>query len=87
LTLGLHALPEPRPGGVLFDILNAFHTETSAVRETDARTIKNRAGMTGSLKKGRTEGPPSRRTIAVVAHGIIKEDQVPTRRSTGLARG
>src|SRR4051794_40661670 len=57
---------------VQYRILYAFHTETQSVREAEAKTIKK-----GSTRKGRTEGPTARRTIAVVAHGITNEGKVP----------
>jgi phage-related protein len=57
---------------VQYRILYAFHTETQVVREAEAKTIRK-----GSTRKGRTEEPAAHRTIAVVAHGITKEDKVP----------
>jgi phage-related protein len=57
---------------VQYRVLYAFHTETQAVREAEAKAIKK-----GSTKKGRTEEPTAHRTIAVVAHGITKEAEVP----------
>jgi phage-related protein len=57
---------------VQYRILYAFHTETRDVPKAEIRTAK-----TGSVKQSRGKQQLPRRTIAVLAHGIIKEGRVP----------
>jgi hypothetical protein len=57
---------------VQYHILYAFHTETRDVPKVEIRTAK-----TGSVKQSRGKQQLPRRTIAVLAHGIIKEGRVP----------
>ncbi len=57
-----------------YRILYAFHTESDANRLERPQTVKRRS------VKGRLEDsvrPNVRRTVAVLAHGLVKEDKVP----------
>ena len=65
---------------VQYRILYSFHTRTDADRAEGPKT-----GKRGSVKKRPPveSQPVVRRTVAVLAHGLIKEDKVPARRSTG----
>lgn len=59
---------------VQYRILYSFHTRTDADRAEGPKT-----GKRGSVKKRPpVESQPAvRRTVAVLAHGLIKEDKVP----------
>src|SRR5262249_22819641 len=59
---------------VQYRILYSFHTRAEAEQEDRPETVKK-----GSVKKQLPlQGQPAvRRTVAVLAHGIVKEDKVP----------
>jgi Phage derived protein Gp49-like (DUF891) len=59
---------------VPYRILYSFHTESDADRSEGPKTVKR-----GSVKhRPKDSGQPVvRRTVAVLAHGLVKEDKVP----------
>ena len=59
---------------VQYRILYSFHTEADADRSEGPKTVKR-----GSVKhRPKDSGQPVvRRTVAVLAHGLVKEDKVP----------
>jgi Phage derived protein Gp49-like (DUF891) len=59
---------------VQYRILYSFHTESGSDRSEGLKTIKR-----GSIKHRPKDSvqPLVRRTVAVLAHGLVKEDKVP----------
>ncbi len=59
---------------VQYRILDSFHTESGSDRSDGLKTVKR-----GSVKLRPKDSvqPVARRTVAVLAHGLVKEDKVP----------
>jgi Phage derived protein Gp49-like (DUF891) len=59
---------------VQYRILYSFHTEADADRSEGPKTVKRGAVKHRSKDSGQ---PVVRRTVAVLAHGLVKKDKVP----------
>jgi Phage derived protein Gp49-like (DUF891) len=68
---------------VQYRILYSFHTESDADRSAGPKAVKR-----GSARLRPNDGiePVVRRTVAVLAHSLVKQDKFPARRSTGPSR-
>jgi hypothetical protein len=62
---------------VQYRLLYGFHTEGPAAREASIKPAKKGSVRKGAAGKDPIKEPAFRLTIAVVAHGITKEDKVP----------
>lgn len=63
---------------VQYRLLYSFSTSKGPDREDDAKVVGPKTSeKKGDATKGSGDAPASRQTVAVVAHGITKEDKVP----------